>query len=231
MVIAKRKIMQGLLLPELWAFSIAPLLRVRDLCALRAVSRACAEFWSSDRVWQAQRARLCCYGPGGPALKLVFDAHSSSGIYHVFSKILTLGFNMPGLKRLLRQKTSDDAIIFGLVCEILRAHIPRGELCVWEKRQRRKRTTTMLPQIMGTMANGSYISFDCDFNVDYPYVEMTFAVPGGKHYHSELYAPSGFAPLNWFFVPWVALVCQHQTVTSQTTPLFRATMDLIAQGI
>jgi hypothetical protein len=139
---------------------------------------------------------------------------------------------MSGLKRLLRQKTSDDAVIFGLVCEILRAHIPRGELCVWEKRVARKRTTNTLPVIVGTMPTGSYISFDCDLMHDYPHVEMILGGPGGgRYYHSELYAPPGFAPLNWFFVPWIALVCQHRTATNQTTVLFRTSMDLIAQEI
>lgn len=219
--------MRGLLLPELWAHSIAPLLRVRDLCALRAVSRACREFWTSDKAWQAQYARLC----GRPALKSVFDAHASAGIFHVFSKILTLGFNMAGLKRLLRQKTSNDAVVFGLVCEILRAHVPNGELCVWEKRMPHKRTTTTIPVIVGMMPTGSYLLLDCDFIADYPYAELFFDSTQGRRYHSELYAPSGFAPLNWFFTPWIQYVCQHQTETSHATSLFRSAMAMIAAGI
>lgn len=55
---------------------IAQHLGIRDLCNMMRVSRAALALFTSDRAWQAQRARVCAKYP---RLVLLFEAHAREG--------------------------------------------------------------------------------------------------------------------------------------------------------
>ena len=196
--------MEGLLRPDIWHFLIARYFRVRDLCALRRCNRQCLRFWSSDGAWLLQRDRICAMFPG---LWRLFKTHT--GILHIFRNILTIGFSMNGIFRLVRQRTSDQEAIASLIACIARAHIPhqqrfgefyptlnsRGSYTIWARAEEA----------------GFHFTLRFDEDVYYPDCTLRFiASEESTRFHLDdlYYVSTDQKERHWFFAPWRVVVCE-----------------------
>jgi len=214
--------MEGLFLSpaykQVWHHLVARYLHVRDLCALMACSRAWQRFWSSDGAWLLQRERLCAVHP---QLRLVFQTHT--GIYHVFRNVLTIGFNMPGMFRLFRQRTSDKRAIAELIGCVMRSNMPCPER--WGPFRMNYDEKHDVYTWFATMRSG-YAHFRVVFREDRdePSVRLLPAASNAPASvsHTILYAGTGAT----FFRQWRVLVCEYATWKASNSPSW--TLQFIA---
>lgn len=129
---------------------VARYLTVRELCALMQVNREWFFMWVTDRMWGYQKHRVVSEFP---ALQALFETHANDaaehiarrsmksngnkkrktawimprrGIWYVFKRWLSMGFNMGGFRRAFK---SED--LKPLAIAAIRAHLPNHEnICV-----------------------------------------------------------------------------------------------------
>lgn len=171
--------------PDHW-HSLTPYLSINDLCSLMRVSRDWFFLWIADRAWMHQRKRVCARFP---ELNALFDAYCKEnagdhiskravksntnkkrktawimprcGIWWMFARKFTLGFDMISFKKLIKLGPEWDPLIKA-IC-VLEAPNPYRVMEITLTRLEKSRYVCMFHI---HIANGNEIEYRVRRNVD-----------------------------------------------------------------